>query len=58
MADETDEVTEMRVRERLRRTDIEIKGNLRVPVKGRLTEEGLNMLMDALSVGGFKFVKK
>ncbi len=53
-----DDVDEMQARERLRRTDIEIRGNLRMPVKGRLTEDGLNMLMDALAVGGFKIVKK
>lgn len=56
MAD--DDMDDMQARERLRRTDIEVRGALRVPVKGRLTEDGLDMLMDALAVGGFKIVKK
>jgi len=54
-----DDVVEYKVKERLRRTDLEITGSL-LPgtVTGRLTEEGLNKLFDSLSVGGFKFTTK
>ncbi len=57
MADE-DEVTEMRVRARLHRTGIEVEGKLGIPVTGRPTEDGLNAIMDAISMEDARLVKK
>jgi hypothetical protein len=57
--DDEDRMTSMEARERLRGTEVEVKGNI-LPghVKGHLTEDGLKMLFDSLSIGGFKIVRK
>ncbi len=57
MIDE-DEMNEQRARERLRHTDLEGRGNLPGKHTVRLTEDGLNQLVDALSLEGLKFAKK
>ncbi len=53
-----DEMLEQRARERLRHTDLEGRGNLPGKHKIRLTEDGLNQLVDALSLEGLKFAKR
>lgn len=60
MADEgTDELVNMQVRERLRQTDLEIRADvLHNKVKGRLTDDGVNQMLDSLSIAGFKVVRK
>ncbi len=53
-----DEMNEHKARERLRHTDLEGRGNLPGKHSVRLTEDGLNQLVDALSLEGLKFAKK
>lgn len=54
---ESEDVTNMRVRERLGRTDTEFKGKLPGKHKGRMTPEGVSLIMDALR-DEFKFVRR